>query len=280
MSDIPAVLAENLVKKYPILGGFREALRRPFRRPVTTALDGLSLRVERGDVFCLLGPNGAGKTTLIKVLTTLVLPDGGRAFVNGHDVVRRPGLVKDAVGYAINDERSFYWRLTGRQNLEFFGTLAGLRGSARDAKISEVLRLTGLEAAAGLRFNAYSTGMRQMLAFARALLTDADLLFVDEPTRSLDPLAADRVRGFLRRELADRKGKTVFWATHDLAEAASMAHEIAVIDRGRIKLQGSPSALAGSAGTSLRQAYESALAEESGPRAAGKAPNAEEGGGP
>lgn len=280
MSGTPAVLAESLVKRYPVLGGVRDIVRRPFRRQTTTALDGLSLRVGRGRAFCLLGPNGAGKTTLIKVLTTLVLPDGGRALVNGHDVVRRPGLVKDTVGYAINDERSFYWRLTGRQNLEFFGALAGLRGSGRDAKISEVLRLTGLEAAADLRFNAYSTGMRQMLAFARALLTDAELLFVDEPTRSLDPLAADKVRTFLRRELVDRRGKTVFWATHDLAEAASMAHEIAVIDRGRVRLQGSPSALTGGAGSTLREVYESALAAGRGVDEESKAPVPEQGGGP
>jgi ABC-2 type transport system ATP-binding protein len=277
MSDAPAVLAENLVKRYPVFGGFRDIVRRPFRRPTTTALDGLSLQVGRGRAFCLLGPNGAGKTTLIKILTTLVIPDGGRAFVNGHDVVRRPALVKDAVGYAINDERSFYWRLTGRQNLEFFGALVGLRGAARDRKISEVFGLTGLEAAADLRFNAYSTGMRQMLAFARALLTDADILFVDEPTRSLDPLAADKIRAFLRRELVERRGKTVFWATHDLAEAASMAHEIAIIDRGRIRRQGSPAALTASTGAPLRQVYENALTAESGTEKDGRAPAPEEG---
>lgn len=260
MTGTPAVLAEGLVKRYPVLGGFREALRHILKRPKTTALNNLSLRVSRGRAFCLLGPNGAGKTTLIKILTTLVLPDEGQAFVNGYDVVKHPGAVKDVVGYAINDERSFYWRLTGRQNLEFFGALVGLRGASRDRKIDEVLELTGLEAAAGRRFNAYSTGMRQMLAFARALLTDADLLFVDEPTRSLDPLAADKVRSFLRRELVDRRGKTVFWATHDLNEAASAAHEIAVIDRGRIRLQGTPEALTDNARIPLRDVYEKALA--------------------
>lgn len=272
MSETPAVLAEDLVKRYPLFGGFRDVIRHPLRRPTTTALNGLSLRVSRGRAFCLLGPNGAGKTTLIKVLTTLVLPDGGRAFVNGHDVVKYPGAVKDAIGYAINDERSFYWRLTGRQNLEFFGALVGLWGASRDRKIDEVLGLTGLETAASQRFNAYSTGMRQMLAFARALLTDAELLFVDEPTRSLDPLAADKVRTFLRRELVDRRGKTVFWATHDLTEAASVAHEIAVIDRGRIRLQGPPQALTDSARVPLRDVYEKALAAGGGPAREGGSP--------
>lgn len=261
MNTTPAILAENLVKRYPVFRGFRDLVRRPLERQTTTALDGLDLRVEPGRVFCLLGPNGAGKTTLIKILATLVLPDGGRASVGGHDVERHPGAVKGAVGYAINDERSFYWRLTGRQNLEFFGALYGLRGPARDSRIDEVLSLTRLEAAADLRFNAYSTGMRQMLSFARALLADASILLVDEPTRSLDPQAADRVGTFLRSELVERKGKTVFWATHDLAEAAEFAHEIAIIGRGRIRLQGPVESLSGGGRTSLRRVYEKAVAE-------------------
>lgn len=255
MNAPPAVLAEGLVKRYPVFRGFRELLRRPFDRRTVTALDGLDLRVERGRVFCLLGPNGAGKTTLIKILATLVLPDGGRAEVDGRDVAREPGPAKRAVGYAVGEERSFYWRLTGRQNLEFFGALYGLRGPARDRRIAEVLGLVGLEAAADLRFNAYSTGMKQMLAFARSLLADAPILLVDEPTRSLDPLAAERIRAFLREELAGRQGKTVLWATHDLGEAADRADDIAVISRGRIRLQGPAASLAAGGRAALREAY-------------------------
>jgi ABC-2 type transport system ATP-binding protein len=261
MNPTPAILTESLVKRYPVFRGFRDLVRRPFEKRTTTALDGLDICVERGRVFCLLGPNGAGKTTLIKILATLVLPDGGRASVDGYDVDRHPGPVKSAVGLAINDERSFYWRLTGRQNLEFFGALYGLNGQAGNRRIDDVLRLTRLEAAAGLRFNAYSTGMRQMLAFARALLADAAILLVDEPTRSLDPQAADRIGSFLRGELVEGRGKTVFWATHDLAEAATFAHEIAVIDRGRIRLQGTLESLTGDGRTSLRQVYENAVSD-------------------
>ncbi len=260
MNDAPAILAEDLVKRYPVLGGFRDLVRHPLTRRTRTALDGVSLRVEAGRAFCLLGPNGAGKTTLIKILTTLVLPDGGRAMVAGHDVERSAAEIRRAVGYAINDERSFYWRLTGRQNLEFFGALNGLGGRALARKIAEVLSLTGLESAADLRFNAYSTGMRQMLAFARALLADADILFVDEPTRSLDPQAAAKVGTFLRRELVDTRRKTVFWATHDLAEAAEFGHEVAVIDHGRIRVCGAVGVLTGDGRVPLREIYEKALA--------------------
>jgi ABC-2 type transport system ATP-binding protein len=259
MTEAPAIIAENLSKRYPVVRGFRELVLHPFDRRMVTALDGLDLEVARGRVFCLLGPNGAGKTTLIKVLATLVLPDGGRASVAGHDVARSPAAAKASVGYAVSDERSFYWRLTGRQNLEFFAALYGLRGPALDRRIGELLRIAGLEEAAGLRFNAYSTGMRQMLAFARALLADAAILLVDEPTRSLDPQAADRTREFLRGELAGRQGKTILWATHDLGEAADCADDIAVISCGRIRLRGPAASLAGGGRAALREAYEQAV---------------------
>ncbi|MCX6573635.1 MAG: ABC transporter ATP-binding protein [Candidatus Aminicenantes bacterium] len=259
MSGTPALFVERLVKRYPVVRGFRELALRPFDRRSVTALDGLDLEVGRGRVFCLLGPNGAGKTTLLKILATLVLPDGGRALVEGHDVAREPGRAKAAAGFAVGDERSFYWRLTGRQNLEFFAALYGLRGGDRDRRVSELLRLAGLDEAADLRFNGYSTGMRQMLAFARALLADAAILLVDEPTRSLDPQAADRIRSFLRSELAGRQGKTVLWATHDLGEAADCADDIAVIDRGRIRLSGPAASLAGGGRAALRRAYEQAV---------------------
>jgi len=236
---------KNLVKKF---GDF-------------TAVDQVSFEVAEGEIFGLLGPNGAGKTTLIKILATLVLPDGGRAVAGGHDVARDPARAKRAVGYAVGEERSFYWRLTGRENLEFFAALYGLRGAARAGRIAGLLGLVGLEASADLRFNAYSTGMRQMLAFARALLADASILLVDEPTRSLDPLAADRIRSFLRAELAGKQGKTVLWATHDLGEAADFADDIAVISRGRIRLSGPAASLAAGGRASLRRAYEQAVEE-------------------
>ncbi|MGZ5438248.1 MAG: ATP-binding cassette domain-containing protein [Candidatus Aminicenantales bacterium] len=229
MNGTPAILAENLVKRYPVVRGFRELILKPFDRRTVTALDGVDLEVGRGRVFCLLGPNGAGKTTLIKILGTLVLPDGGRAAVDGHDVALEPGPAKTSVGYAVGDERSFYWRLTGRQNLEFFAALYGLRGAARDRKVGELMQFAGLDGAADLRVHSDSTGMRQMLSFARALLADAAILLVDEPTRSLDPQAAD------------------------------CADDIAVISRGRIRLRGPAAKLAAGGRASLRQAYEQAV---------------------
>ncbi len=264
-NHVPAIAVENLVKRYPVFGGFRQFFRHLLKKYYRTALDGVSLEVEQGRCFCLLGPNGAGKTTLIKILIGLILPDGGRALVNGHVVGDFSAGAKAAVGYAVNDERSFYWRLTGRQNLAFFGSLNNLHGPDLDRAIHRVLRLTNLESAADLRFNAYSSGMRQMLSFARALLTEAKVLFVDEPTRSLDPRAAASVRTFLREELARNHGRTVFWATHNLAEAMEVADEIAIIDRGRLRIIGDKAELTGAGRIPLQQVYDAAVEAQNNP---------------
>ena len=257
-----AIKVQNLKKKYPIVKRYREIFFHPFRKNFIDALNGVNLEVEEGTCFCLLGPNGAGKTTFIKVLSTVVLPDEGKASVNGCDIISQADRVKSSIGYAINDERSLYWRLTGRQNLEFFAVLSGLPSSKRKKRVEEVVHLTGLEEAIDLRFNTYSTGMKQMMSLARALLHEPDLLFVDEPTRSLDPQSAERIRQFLRRELADKQGKTVFWATHNLEEAQEYAHKLAVIDKGKIKITGKVSDLTENQNLSIQEIYERAVEED------------------
>lgn len=257
-----AIRVQGLKKSYPVVKRYREILLHPFRRKWVRALNGIDLDVRPGECFCLLGPNGAGKTTLIKILSTLVLPDEGNAFVNGHDVSREPNKIKSSIGYAINDERSFYWRLTGRQNLDFFAALNGLHSAQKRKKIEEVLNLTGLQEAADLRFNTYSTGMRQMMAFARVLLNEPKILFVDEPTRSLDPQAAQKIRKFLREDMVGKQGRTVFWATHNLAEARDCAHELAVLDKGKIKAIGTVEVLTESGARSMEDVYALAVGRE------------------
>ncbi len=274
VSGVPAVSIRGLVKKYPLVRGYRELAAHPFARRYVTALDGIDLEVEAGRCFGLLGPNGAGKTTLIKILATLVLPDEGRASVAGFDVEREPGRVKEAIGLAVGDERSFYWRLTGRQNLAFFAALNAIPSAEARRRIDGILDLTGLDDVADLRFNVYSTGKRQMLAFARALLTDARILFVDEPTRSLDPGSARKVRAFVRGELVERHGRTVIWATHNLAEAAEVADDLAIIDKGRIRACGRTAELTRDGRISLQEVYDGAVEEGT----AGK-PSPEEKGG-
>jgi len=259
LSAVKAVSVEGLVKSYPLAGKGLGFIIPHGARQRVKALDGLDLAIDQGTCFCLLGPNGAGKTTLIKILTTLVLPDSGLARVFGFDVEKKPEEVKKHIGCAFGDERSFYWRLSGRQNLEFFGALNGLHGGGLQSRIKEVLDLTGLAEKADLLFNTYSAGMRQMLALARALISDPGLLLVDEPTRSLDPMAAEGIRIFLKKRMVGEMGKTVLLATHDLAEAGELADFLAVIDRGRIAVSGSLSGLTGNGQRSLREIYEKSV---------------------
>jgi len=256
-----AIQIERLKKVYPLVKGYRELLFHPLRKKGNTALRGIDLEVDSGQCFCLMGPNGAGKTTLIKILSTLVLPDEGKVFIKGYDLEQETNEVKKQIGFALSEERSFYWRLTGFQNLEFFAALNDIPLSKRKDKIREVLRLVGLEQAYERRFNTYSTGMRQMMAIARALLTDPDILFVDEPTRSLDPVAAQNIRNFLRKEMVENHGKTVFWATHDLSEAREFAHSLAIIAEGQIKAQGTVDKLTGQGQRSLKKVYEKSVGE-------------------
>ena len=217
-------------------------LLRPFERRTTTALEEVSLQVGKGEVFGLLGPNGAGKTTLLKVVSTLILPSSGSAHVNGLDVSRRPRAVRDMIGYVVSEERSFYWRLSGKRNLEFFAAMHGLYGREADGRIDEVLSLVDMTVEADKPFSNYSTGMKQRLAIARSLLHKPKLLFLDEPSRSLDPKATARLHNLIV-ELNREQNTTVFLITHDLAEAESLCQRVGVMHEGRIQVVGEPSML-------------------------------------
>lgn len=234
-----AILVESVTKRYPKFKRYREMVLHPFRREEVTALRGVDLEVRKGELFGLLGVNGAGKTTLIKILCTLVLPNEGRAWVNGYDPLTQSWQIRGSIGYVISEERSFYWRLTGQQNLEFFSTLYNLDRTQAQKRIKSVLKLVGLDTAADQMFKDYSTGMRQKLAIARGLLTDPLILFMDEPTRSLDPLAAQHLRDFVVDEIVGNQGRTVFFSTHNLQEA-EICQRIAILDQGKIQLCGTP----------------------------------------
>jgi ABC-2 type transport system ATP-binding protein len=210
-----------------------------FRRGAgVVALDDVHLNVREGEIAALLGPNGAGKTTLIKILTSLILPDEGQVRIGGMDIRKDGAKVKTMVGLAVGEERSFYFRLTGRQNLSFFASLYSLHGGAAKRKINDIADLLGIE---GLdrRFQEYSTGMKQRLTIARCLLGDAKVVFMDEPTKSLDPVAASDFRKLIREKLVGELGRTVLFATHQTGEAEEIADKIAVMDHGRIKAFGS-----------------------------------------
>jgi len=202
------------------------------------AVDRVSFSINRGEVVGFLGPNGAGKTTLIKMLCCLVLPNSGTAQVFGHDIVRQEQVVKETVGLVSAEERSFFWRITGRENLRFYAALYHIPTKQADARINELLDLVGLADDGDTRFQNYSTGMRQKLAIARGLLSEPRLLFVDEPTRSLDPVSAQAVRRFLKEKISG-VGKTVVLATHNLNEAEQLCDRLAIMDHGHLKAVGS-----------------------------------------
>ncbi|MBN1890765.1 MAG: ABC transporter ATP-binding protein [Thermoflexales bacterium] len=233
-----AIQVDQLTKHFPRPKGYRDLLLRPFHQEYITALRGIDLRVEHGELFGLLGPNGAGKTTLIKILATLVWATSGQAWVNGHNVQRDGMRVRQSIGYVMSDERSFYWRLTGRQNLSFFAALNNLSPEQARRRVDETLSLVELTDQADVTFQNYSTGMRHRLAIARALLTQPDIMFLDEPTRSLDPGTAHTLRQFIRHDLVEAHGKTVLLATHNLSEAEALCDRLAIIDHGQVQVCG------------------------------------------
>jgi ABC-2 type transport system ATP-binding protein len=213
----------------------------PRKRDPVDALDGVSLTIPVGEVHGLLGPNGAGKTTLVKILSTVLLPTSGSAAVLGHDVVAEARAVRPQIGIVFGGERGLYWRLTGRQNLEYWGALYKLSRAEIRERTGLLLERVGITDRADERVETYSRGMKQRLHLARGLIGDAKVLFLDEPTTGMDPLAAREFRaliGELRGE-----GRTILLATHDMAEAEALCDRVTLIDRGAILATESPRTL-------------------------------------
>lgn len=234
-----ALAAVELVKDYPRPGaGMRSLFLPAWRRGAVRALDGVSFAVESGTVCGLLGSNGAGKTTFIRIAVGLLFPTSGSVLVWGRDAGRSAAWTRSRLGLVIGEERSFYWRLTGRQNLEFFASLHGMGARATGERTRELAELLGLEEVLDVPFSDYSAGMRQRMALARALLHDPDLLLLDEPTRSLSPEAALPLQDFIREELVNKRGKTVLLATQDMREAEKLCRDVVLLHRGRALFAG------------------------------------------
>ena len=234
----PVVQVVGLTKRFRLRQGWVRTLRHPVNAPNVTALKSVSVEVGQGECFGLLGQNGAGKTTLFKVLATLIHPDEGSAAVLGADTVSDGARVRRHVAPVIANERSLYWRLSARENLRLFAALYALDEVDGQRRIEEVLDTVGLGATQKMVAH-YSTGMKQRLLIARALLPRPSVLLLDEPTRSLDPMSAEEFRVFLRDDIIHRHGCTVLLATHDADEVRDLCDRIAVIDDGRILTSGS-----------------------------------------
>lgn len=230
------VLVRDLKKFYEVREGFRG-------RKVVEALRGISFSVSRGEIHAMLGPNGAGKTTTIKILATLLLPDGGEAYVAGFDVVKQADEVRRRVGISLDVSKGFYPSLSGYENLVFYGLLKGFSISYSRRRAKELLELVGLEGmkASHNPYFTYSLGMRAKLSIAKALFSDPEVLLLDEPTLGLDVESARMIRRLIT-ELA-RDGKTVLITGHNMYEVEEVAQSVTIINNGVVVASGTPEQL-------------------------------------
>jgi len=234
VTGAPMIETRDLMMQFPQQQGWKALFK---REPGKVALRGINVQIHEGEIFGLLGPNGAGKTTLIKILTTLAIPSAGQAFVSGLDVVKHSLEVRKRVGVVYGDERAFFWRLSALDNLLFYAALYHIPADEARRRAMELLEMVGLGEAMNQRKHHYSSGMRQRTSIARGLLNDPDILIMDEPTRSLDPIAARELRKLVRERIA-KEGRTVLIATNVMAEAEFLCDRIAFISAGEIQLVG------------------------------------------
>jgi ABC-2 type transport system ATP-binding protein len=254
MTDF-AIEARQLVKKFPArpgtgdkdTGGIpapkprRSLFAKKEPKAIFTAVNGVDLQIERGEIFGLLGPNGAGKSTTIRMLCTLLEPTSGTAIVNGFDIVRQANDVRRSLGTVLAGERSIYWKLTGRENLEYFAALYHIPAALAKKRVEELIERMEIKDRSNELVEKYSTGMRQRIAIAKALLARPPILLLDEPTLGLDPQAARRVRELIAE--LKQEGHTILLTTHYLEEADQLSDRIGIIDTGKVIALDTPEGL-------------------------------------
>ena len=216
---------------------FRELLRREPARQ-TVAVQDVSFDIDEGEVFGLVGPNGAGKTTLLLMLCTLLVPTSGRATIAGLDLDRDGPGVRRLIGMVASNERSFFWRLTGRQNLRFFADLYQLRTREAERWVGELLELLDLAGSADQRFATYSTGTKQRFAIARGLLHRPRVLLMDEPTKGVDPKSSADIIALVRERIVSEARQTVVITSHNLREIEQLCRRTLIMERGRVAYLG------------------------------------------
>lgn len=234
-----AIETHRLSKTFYHQRGLLDFFRPSKKVEETIAVDKVNLTMEKGEVLGLLGPNGAGKTTLIKMLCTAIIPSSGTAKIYGYDVVKEDYRVKRLISLVSSDERSFFWRLTGKENMRFFASLHKLLNKEAEKRIDHVLDLFDLKDVADIRFNEYSTGMKQKLSIARGLLSKPKIMFLDEPTKGLDPVSALTLQNLIKERVVSHFGNSVLFTTHILSEAEKLADRIVILNRGQMIVSGS-----------------------------------------
>lgn len=251
-----AIILDSLEKWFPpALGGWRAYLQ-PFTSHTSPALRGISLEVKQGEAVALLGANGAGKTTLLRILATLLRPTRGKALLAGRDTVGEPAAVRRQLGYHAGSDLGFYARLTGRQNLLFFGRLHRLSAEFVRGRISTLGERLSLQNSLDRQVRTLSSGTIQRLSLLRALLHQPRVLLLDEPTRSLDAIGAMQFRQFLKREILARHETSLLFASHTMPEIELLADRVAVLEAGKLLAFDTPAALRGSTtSASLEEAF-------------------------
>ena len=207
------------------------------------AVRDVSFDVERGELFGLFGSNGAGKSTLIRMLSTLLAPTRGTATVAGFDIARDELKVRASIGLVASDERSFYGRLSCRQNLSFYAALQNVPRAQIGPRVERALGLFDLQLKANAPFQSLSTGQKQRLNLARALVHDPPILFLDEPTKSMDVQTADFVKALIKDELVARRSKTIIFISHELYEMDNFCDRVAILAEGQLRAIGTPDEL-------------------------------------
>ncbi len=233
----PMIEVRALTKAFTHDRRFGQLLRRE-PPATTTAVEDVSFDIADGEVFGLVGPNGAGKTTLLRLLATLLIPTSGSARVAGLDVLADAEAVRSRIGLVASNERSFFWRLTGRQNLQFFADLYHLPRQQAECWIDELLELLDLRELANQRFEAYSTGTKQRFAIARGLLHRPQVLFMDEPTKGVDPRASADIIAMIRERVVTHARQTVIITTHNLREIEQLCQRTLIMEQGRMAYLG------------------------------------------
>lgn len=237
----PIVEVKGLCKAYLAARTMRQLLTQPWGRAKRMlALDHVSFSLEAGQVVGVLGLNGAGKTTLLKSLCNLLEPSRGRITIEGHTLPQSGAIARSIIGYVPSDERSFFWRLGGRANLQFFAGLYGLEPRAAQWRISSLLEQFGLSGRAEGHFANYSSGMRKRLAIVRGLLHDPRVLILDEPTNSLDMQWDRFLQGFVRQWVRAGSDRLVVWSTHRAEEVCNVCDHVIGLRTGRLVYTGDP----------------------------------------
>jgi sodium transport system ATP-binding protein len=223
------------------------------QRGEVQAVDGVAFTAHDGEITGLLGPNGAGKTTLLRVLATLMVPDRGRATVDGRDVVRDRYAVRRRIG-VLSDARGLYPRLSARENIQYYGALQGLSGEVLDARVDELIRALSIAGIADRRAQGFSQGERMKVAIARALVHDPQTILLDEPTNGLDIMSIRALRDLLRELRGE--GKCLLFSSHVMQEVSALCHRIVILGHGKVVAIGTADELLAQAGErSLEDAF-------------------------